>query len=102
MVFAPDHCSALIVTTSPFRRQVPCPTLFESKEPSLLYVLVLPLFQQIFLPLRSASVTPPATAGTDCASAAPHTTTATINDFLDMIFSSITLHKAPFFGLNTG
>jgi hypothetical protein len=62
MVLAPVPCSALTVSRSPFKRQVPCPDLFPSKEPSLLYELVKPVFQQIFLPLRSASVIAPARA----------------------------------------
>jgi hypothetical protein len=65
MLLAPEPCSALTVSTSPFKRQVPWPDLFPSKDPSLLYELVKPVFQQIFLPRRSASVTGAAEAHTD-------------------------------------
>src|ERR1700722_6403547 len=84
MLLAPEPCSALTVRRSPFRRQVSWPDLFPSKDPSLLYELVKPVFQQIFLPLRSASVTGAAIAATGPISWHPHMAAAMMNDVLSM------------------
>src|ERR1700722_19347962 len=83
MLLAPEPCSALTVRRSPCRRQVPWPDLFPSKDPSLLYELVKPVFQQIFLPLRSASVTGAAIAATEPISTLPHIAAA-MNNVLGM------------------